>query len=254
MIRNSLLLLLLLVSLTGCLTPPPVRSGNYSEQVNGVSFEMVSVEGGTFQMGSNSGENDERPVHGVTLSSFSIGKTEVTQAQWQAVMGANPSYYKGDTRPVERVSWEDCQLFVEKLNRLTGKRYRLPTEAEWEYAARGGNKSRGYTYSGSDNLDEVAWYNENSGDESHAVGQKQANELGLYDMTGNVWEWCSDWYSSDYYGQSSTSNPQGASSGSYRVYRGGGWLSYAPRCRSAYRKNDSPSTHSIDLGFRLVSL
>jgi formylglycine-generating enzyme required for sulfatase activity len=228
--------------------PPPVRSGSYTERVNDVSFEMVSVEGGTFQMGSNSGEGNERPVHGVSLSSFSIGKTEVTQALWQAVMGANPSGFKGDTRPVENVSWEDCQLFVEKLSRLTGKRYRLPTEAEWEYAARGGNKSRGYTYSGSDNLDGVAWSRSNSGTETHAVGQKQANELGLYDMSGNVWEWCSDWFKG-YPGSSGVTDY----TGSYRVDRGGGWFINAQYCRSAYRTCYSPSYRDFHLGFRLVS-
>lgn len=229
--------------------PPPVRSG-----VNGVSFEMVEVEGGTFQMGSSSsGETNEVPIHSVTLSSFSIGKTEVTQGQWQAVMGNNPSYFKGDTRPVEQVSWEGCQEFIVKLNRLTGKQYRLPTEAEWEYAARGGNKSRGYTYSGSNNLDEVAWNTDNSGSETHAVGQKRANELGLYDMSGNVYEWCNDWYDEDYYGQSPSSNPQGASSGSDRVHRGGSWGNYAQYCRSAYRNDGTPSFRNGRLGFRLVS-
>jgi formylglycine-generating enzyme required for sulfatase activity len=237
----------------GC-PPPPVRSGSYTERVNGVSFEMVEVEGGTFQMGSSSsGETNEVPIHSVTLSSFSIGKTEVTQGQWQAVMGNNPSGFKGDTRPVEQVSWEDCQEFVVKLNRLTDKQYRLPTEAEWEYASRGGNKSRGYTYSGSDTLDEVGWNWDNSGSEPHAVGQKRANELGLYDMTGNVWEWCNDWYGSDYYGQSPSSNPQGPSSGSHRVTRGGSWNNLAQYCRSAIRNFNSPSHRFNDLGFRLVS-
>ena len=161
-------------------------------------IEMVFVKGGTFMMGatpeqgSDAGDG-EKPVHSVTVSDFYIGKYEVTQAQWKAVMGKNPSHYKGENRPVERVSWYDIQKFIEKLNAKTGKRYRLPTEAEWEYAARGGNQSKGYKYSGSNDIGSVAWYTNNSGDRTHPVGQKQPNELGLYDMTGNVWEWCSDW-------------------------------------------------------------
>ena len=198
---------------------------------------MVKVKGGTFQMGSNDKEaqNDEKPVHRVTLSDFSIGATEVTQAQWKAVMNNNPSYFKGDDLPVERVSWDDIQGFLRKINSLSKTQYRLPTEAEWEYAARGGNASRGYQYSGSNNIDEVAWYKNNSNRKTHTVGTKKANELGLYDMSGNVWEWCNDWYDENYYKNSPAQNPKGAQSGSNRVFRGGGWNYDAERCRPTFR-------------------
>ena len=170
-----------------------VNSGRF--MVNGVSFEMVRVEGGTFHMGATSEQKDEawdreKPVHSVTLSSYYIGKTEVTQALWQAVMGSNPSNFKGSNLPVECVCWNDCQEFIQKLNSLTGRNFRLPTEAEWEFACRGGNNSRGYKYSGSNNLGSVAWYDDNSGGQTHPVATKAPNELGIYDMSGNVWEWC----------------------------------------------------------------
>ena len=212
--------------------------------VHGVVFKMVKVAGGTFQMGATSeqgsdAENDEYPVHSVTLSDYYIGQTEVTQELWEAVMGSNPSYFKGnDQRPVEAVSWNDCQEFIEKLNRLTGKNFRLPTEAEWEYAARGGSKSRGYKYSGSNDAKVVAWYDDNSGDKTHPVAQKQSNELGLYDMSGNVYEWCSDRYGR--YSSNSQTNPRGASSGSDRVLRGGSWCSGAWCVRVSDRLNDTP--------------
>ena len=220
--------------------------------VNGVSFEMVFVEGGTFQMGSNDGESDEQPVHQVTLSNYHIGKTEVTQELWQAVMGSNPSYsgFKGAKNPVNNVSWNDCQEFISKLNRLTGGRFRLPTEAEWEYAARGGNKSRGYKYSGSDYLGRVAWYEDNSDSKVHPVGSKSPNELGLYDMSGNVREWCSDWY--DSYLSSPQTNPTGPSSGNNRMGRGGSWDHNATRCRVANRGGSAPAFSSGSLGLRLA--
>ena len=216
---------------------------------------MVYVEGGTFTMGATSeqgsdAESDEKPIHQVTLSSFSIGKYEVTQEEWEAVMGNNPSSFKGSKRPVERVSWNDCQEFIRKLNTMTGKHFRLPTEAEWEYAARGGNKTIGYKYAGSDNFDRVAWCNNNSGDTTHDVGQKSPNELGLYDMSGNVWEWCADWYGS--YNSNSQTNPSGPSSGSYRVRRGGSWINSAWCCRVSYRGRSSPGSTSYDLGLRLA--
>ena len=196
---------------------------------DGISIDMVRVEAGTFTMGATpemeNPEDDEKPTHQVTLTNdYYIGKYEVTQALWQAVMGNNPSGFKGDNLPVEYVSWYDCLEFISKLNRITGKTFRLPTEAEWEYAARGGKKSRGYQYSGSSNLSDVAWYSDNSGSKTHAVGSKQANELGIYDMTGNVWEWCQDWFGS--YSGSSQVNPIGANSGSRRVGRGGSWLQH----------------------------
>ena len=184
---------------------------------NGINIEMVKVEAGSFNMGATpemqAPYEVEKPVHRVTLTNnYYIGKYEVTQALWQAVMGSNPSYFKGDDLPVEQVSWNDCQDFISKLNAMTGKRFRLPSEAEWEYAARGGKKSRGYQYSGSNTLGDVAWYEGNSGSKTHAVGTKQPNELGIYDMTGNVSEWCQDWYGS--YSSSPQTNPIGAVSGS----------------------------------------
>ncbi len=217
---------------------------------------MVRVEGGTFMMGATSEQgsdayNDEKPAHQVTLYSFSIGKYEVTQEEWQAVMGNNPSNFKGDKRPVEQVSWTDCQEFIRKLNAMTGKSFRLPTEAEWEYACRGGNRSIWYKYAGSDNLGSVAWYDKNSGNETHPVGQKSPNKLGLYDMSGNVWEWCQDW--SGEYNSGSVTNPTGPDSGSYRVFRGGSWFFNARSCRSSRRFDYSPSYRYFDLGLRLAS-
>ena len=213
--------------------------------------EMVFVEGGTFQMGSSSGQSDEKPVHSVPLSAFNIGKYEVTQAQWKAVMGNNPSNFTGcDDCPVENVSWNDVQQYISKLNSQTGKNYRLPTEAEWEFSARGGKSSKGYTYSGSNDLNAVAWNTDNSGSKTHSVGGKQANELGIYDMTGNVWEWCSDWYGA--YNSYSETNPTGASSGQYRVLRGGSWNVNADYCRSAYRAWIIPDFGYNNFGFRLV--
>ena len=218
--------------------------------------DMVYVEGGTFKMGATKEQgrdagSDEKPTHQVTLSSFYISKYEVTQELWQAVMGKNPSEFKGDLRrPVEQVSWRDCQEFISKLNELTGKRFRLPTEAEWEYAARGGNQSRGYKYSGSKDPGSVAWYSDNSGRTTHPVGQKSPNALGLYDMSGNVFEWCQDchrWYSKD-----PQTNPTGPESGSDRVLRGGGWKLYAEWCRVSCRSLGSPMDRSDDLGLRLA--
>ena len=222
------------------------------------NIEMVFVEGGTFQMGATSEQgNDayvyEKPVHTVTVSSFYIGKTEVTQNLWMAVMGGNPSYSKkGGNYPVESVSWDDIQEFLKKLNAATGKMYRLPTEAEWEYAARGGNKSSGYKYSGSNNIDDVAWYDGNSSGETHLVATKAPNELGIYDMTGNVWEWCQDWYGD--YTSSTQTNPQGASSGSNRVLRGGSWYDNAKYCRVSFRNSYGPDNRFSHDGFRLVLL
>ena len=222
--------------------------------VKGVSFKMIRVEGGTFMMGATKerdGEVDEKPVHQVTLSDYFIGEAQVTQALWQAVMdGDNPSRFKGANRPVECVSWDDCRQFISKLNELTGKRFRLPTEAEWEFAARGGKKSKGFKYSGSDNIDGVAWYDGNSDGETKDVKTKLANELGLYDMSGNVWEWCNDWY--DEYPSSPQTNPQGPSSGSYRVIRGGSWSADASCCRTANRSGNPPAYSSYTLGLRLA--
>ena len=233
-------------------TPKPSAPSVETFTAYGVSFKMVRVEGGTFQMGSNDGSSDEKPVHEVTLSSFSIGATEVTQELWEAVMGSNSSNFKGSKRPVENVSWDDCQTFISKLNQLTGKKFRLPTEAEWEYAARGGNKSKGYTYSGSNTLDDVAWHKGNSGSTTHDVATKSPNELGIYDMTGNVYEWCQDWYESSYYSSSPSSNPTGPSSGSYRVRRGGSWDDRARICRVSRRDLYFPDFRDDGYGLRLA--
>lgn len=205
----------------------------------------------TSEQGSDA-ESDEKPTHQVTLSDYYIGETEVTQALWKAVMGRNPSNFSGTNLPVEMVSWDDCQIFITKLNQLTGKNFRLPTEAEWEYAARGGQKSRGYKYAGSNTLSDVAWYWDNSSSKTHPVKQKQANELGLYDMSGNVSEWCQDWYGK--YGSAAQTNPIGPSSGSNRVFRGGSWFNSASYCRVAYRVSDSPGNRICYLGFRVVLL
>ena len=236
--------------------PTVTNSDNISIPVkDGISIDMVRVEAGTFTMGAtpemDNPLDEEKPAHQVTLTNdYYIGKYEVTQALWQAVMGNNPSNFKGENLPVETVSWKDCQEFLIKLNRITGKTFRLPTEAEWEYAARGGNKSRGYQYSGSNNLSDVAWHTNNSGSKTHAVGSKQANELGIYDMTGNVWEWCQDWYGK--YSSSSKTNPTGANSGSKRVGRGGSWIINSLVCRSSYRGYSSPDNRLNYLGLRLV--
>lgn len=232
-------------------------TSNRTIRVGNVSFEMVYVQGGTFQMGATAEQGsdaygDEKPVHSVTLSDFHIGKYEVTQGLWKEVMGENPSYNKaGDNYPVEMVSWEDCQRFIERLNSRTGLRFRLPTEAEWEYAARGGRKSRGYKYSGSTyDLGSVAWYEGNSGNRTHPVGQKQANELGLYDMSGNVYEWCYDWYGR--YSSSSQRNPSGPASGANRVLRGGSYNHDARFCRVSYRNDFDPGNRRSIRGLRLV--
>ena len=215
---------------------------------------MVLVHGGSFDMGSTDSDayDDEVPVHRVTLSNYCIGKYEVTQEEWKAVMGSNPSEFKGDNLPVERVSWNDCQEFIGKLNALTGLCFRLPTEAEWEYAARGGNHSKGYQYSSSNNIGDVGWYRGNSEDMTHPVGEKLPNELGLYDMCGNVWEWCSDWYNKNYYSSSHSNNPTGPDSGSYRVFRGGRWCDYVRYCRVSTRNYIMPSDADGYLGFRLA--
>ena len=252
--------------------------GSLEFDVKGVRFVMVPVAGGTFTMGATAEQGDEamdreKPAHKVTLSSYYIGQTEVTQELWTVVMGSNPSRFKGKgaNLPVEWVSWDDCQEFIKKLNAITGKRFRLPTEAEWEYAARGGSKGKGYKYSGSNNIEDVAWYWKNSGDSylpgndgdwdwdkieenncrTHPVATKSPNELGIYDMSGNVGEWCQDLYG-DY--ESTTApqvNPTGATSGSYRVRRGGEWGINAECCRSSYRIGDSMLYGSRD-GLRLA--
>ena len=237
--------------------------------VNGVSFKMITVEGGTFIMGATSQQGsddfDLEPDHLVTLSNYSIGQTEVTQALWLAVMGSNPSYFSSDNnyaenlqRPVECVSWNDCQTFIAKLNQLTGKNFRLPTEAEWEYAARGGKLSKGYEYAGSNTIDNVAWYYDNSGNlgsnnpdgGTHTVATKAPNELGLYDMSGNVWEWCQDWYGD--YTSGEQKNPTGPASGFGRVIRGGCWYYKALYCHVLIRRPYVPLSASNNVGLRIA--
>jgi formylglycine-generating enzyme required for sulfatase activity len=246
---------------------------NITETASGLNLEMVFVKGGTFTMGCTAEQgsdcsDSENPAHTVTLSDFYIGKYEVTQKQWMAIMGSNPSYFKGcDDCPVERVSWNDIQEFIKKLNQKTGKQYRLPTEAEWEYAARGGSTGSASTgsaatgsastssafatkYAGSNNIDEVAWYSSNSGSKTRPVGGKKPNGLGIYDMSGNVWEWCADWKGS--YSSGSQTNPQGPASGSLRVLRGGSWIDGPQRCRVTYRSNTHPDNRNNSYGFRLA--
>ncbi|MBD5319776.1 MAG: formylglycine-generating enzyme family protein [Bacteroides sp.] len=215
--------------------------------VKGVTFEMVRVDGGSFMMGSYNSNSEERPVHSETVGTFYIGKTEVTQALWTAVMGSNPSRHKGQNLPVETVSWNECQEFINRLNSITGRNFRLPTEAEWEYAARGGNRSSSYVYSGSNNLQSVGWHKDNSGNSTHLVGSKLDNELGLYDMSGNVLEWTSDLWSDNY-----SSYRKGGYSGSNRVIRGGSYLNDAEFCRSAHRNLNGSGGRYKNLGFRLA--
>ena len=258
----------------------PVEPGVTTYTVNGVSFKMVYVDGGTFTMGATEEQGsdyypDELPTHQVTLSSYSIGATEVTQELWQAVMGDNPSHFNGvqtewcldfETweeypddvdygtnlqRPVENVNWDICQEFITELNQLTGKNFRLPTEAEWEYAARGGSKSQGYKYAGSNTIGDVAWYMDNNpGSGTQPVGTKAPNELGLYDMSGNVNEWCQDWYGS--YPSDSQVNPVGPATGSNHVYRGGNLSDFAKYCRVSNRYMSGPENWLHFVGMRLV--
>ncbi len=274
--RLLFVLVITLILLSGC-----------SHRIPG----MIHVKGGTFHMGSNDGDDDEKPVHSVTVSDFYMGKYEVTQGEYQSVMGTNPSYSQfvpmnaGLNAPVEQVSWFNAIEFCNNLSDKEGLRkcysglgdniscdfsangYRLPTEAEWEYAARGGNKSKGYMYSGSNDLGEAGWYVQNAGDEllsgdwdvnkiidnnnkTHTAGGKIANELGIYDMSGNVWEWCWDWYGD--YSSGSQSNPRGPGQGSFRVNRGGSWINGASGCRSAYRGSRSPVNSNCVIGFRFA--
>ncbi len=219
--------------------------------------QMVSVRGGIFRMGCTTDQRqcypDEKPVHQVRVSDFEISRYEVTQTLWDAVMGENPSGFKGCAQcPVERVSWEDVQTFLKKLNALTGERYRLPTEAEWEYAARGGRKSQGYQYAGSEKLNAVAWYFDNSGDKTHPVGQKQPNELGLYDMSGNVWEWVEDCWNKGYTGAPSDGRAWQSGDCSLRGLRGGSWFIGPEHLQSAHRDVGDVGNRVNYVGFRLA--
>lgn len=236
---------------------PAIEALAQTYTVNGVSFTMKYVEGGTFTMGATSEQGKdivktEKPAHSVTVNDFCMGETEVTQDLWQAVMGSNPSRFWGKNLPVEQVSWNDCQDFIKKLNELTGKSFRLPTEAEWEFAARGGIKSKGYKYAGSDTIENVAWYRKN-GNRTHSVMTKSPNELGLYDMSGNVFEWCSDCAGS--YSKSPQTNPKGPSSSDIfdlRIVRGGSWLHNAHYCRVSSRYHFGPAYIDDNYGFRLA--
>ncbi len=250
-VTNITILLFLALSLTSSAqeqqTFPPV--------LQQLMDDMVFVEGGTFTMGAannqkKDAESDEKATHQVTLTSFYLCKYEVTQELWTAVMGNNPSHFKGGRQPVEDITWDDCQLFIQKLNTLTGKNFRLPTEAEWEYAARGGKLSKGYKYAGSNSIAEVAWYIANSGNRPQNVGQKKANELGLYDMSGNVYEWCQDWKGP--YQREAQTNPTGPEEGTYRVNRGGRWCGSARACRTSDRSMSAPDYHFYHLGMRLA--
>ena len=229
--------------------------------VNGISFLMVYVKGGTFQMGSDAGDKDEKPVHSVALSDYYIGETEVTQELWSAVMGAEdiPSYWKGDRMPVDMVDWSSCNEFIEKLNHFlagqlpAGYEFSLPSEAQWEYAARGGNKSMSYAFSGSNDLSEVAWFDMTSEGQTHEVKRSAPNELFLYDMSGNVWEWCKDSYSATFYSANKNwSNPVNEMPGLRHVLRGGSWFRNAKSCTVSYRYYYSSGTCPASYGFRLA--
>lgn len=262
------LFLLLVAFLTAACEPQDVTPGQYVVHttdtsfvfnVKGAVFTMVLVEGGTFEMGATEeqGTEDpdefEYPVHTVHLSSYYIGTTEVTQQLWEAVMGENPSLMHGDKLlPVDCVKWDMCQDFIAALNKyLDGKyQFRMPTEAEWEFAARGGNRSKGYKYSGSNDVEEVAWYEANSDQKTHIVGTKKPNELGLYDMSGNLWEWCSDWYR--HYLPDEQTDPQGPDEGMHRAMRGGSWTYDQQFCRVSRRNYTSNVIVASNCGLRLA--
>lgn len=222
--------------------------------VNGIAFIMLKVAGGIFMMGATSEQDKfakdrEKPIHQVEVSDFLIGETLVTQELWKSVMGNNPSRYKGKQRPVEQVTWDNCQEFISRLNVITGKKFRLPTEAEWEFAARGGNKSLGFLYSGSHHPNDVAWFSDNT-KTSQPVKTKLPNELGIYDLSGNLLEWCNDWY--DCYSQYKQINPKGPNKGVYKVYRGGSWYNDSTYCRISFRGAIQPNQDADNLGFRLA--
>lgn len=246
-----LLCLLLIFTIAGAKS----IKGDYKDPFTGIKF--VYVKGDCYEMGDSygDGESDERPVHRVCLNDFYMGIYEVTQGQWERLMGNNPSHFKkGGDYPVDNVSWYHVQAFIERLNQKTGKAYRLPTEAEWEYAARSrGRRDKWSGTSSESELEIYAWYGKNSGESSHPVGEKRPNKLGLYDMSGNVWEWCSDYYREDYYSQSQRDNPTGPDRGEFRVLRGGSFLFKSSFARTSFRAGFTPSSpHNHFFGFRLV--
>lgn len=232
---------------------PPFDADDYTEAASNIDYEMVAVEGGAFMMGSDAedADMDEKPSHKIRINSFYIGRFEVTQRQWQIIMGENPAYNKCSECPVEDIE-SYVEDFIEALNSLTGKNYRLPTEAEWEYAARGGRKSKGYKYSGSNNIDDVGWCSGNSRGVTHPVGYLEPNELGIYDMSGNVWEPCSDKYYADYYNFSIPNNPKNSGLGDYQVLRGGSWINDEWNCRSSNRIEGYRKYGSNTRGLRLA--
>ncbi len=224
---------------------------------NSFDYELVRVEGGSFAPGNITdkeveGDSKKNPNRTLNLDSFSIGKYPVTQRLWVEVMENNPSSNKGEDLPVENVNWKDVQIFIEKFNRLTGKKYRLPTEAEWEFAAKGGNMTEGFKYSGSNKAEDVAWFNHNSKGKTNPIGTKNPNELGIFDMSGNVWEWCNDWYDEFYFQICESNNPTGPSHGTYKVARGGGWHGMADDCMVSRRDFSNPDYRDEALGFRLA--
>jgi len=212
-------------------------------------MELVAIPGGCFTVGANDGNSDEKPLHEVCISPFYIGRYEVTQREWLRVMGSNPSFFNqcGDDCPVDQISWSDAQEFIYRLNRLTGKSYRLPTEAEWEYACRGGSKADKFC---GDEIDTIAWYDRNSGNSAHKVGSKKPNSFGIFDMSGNVWEWVQDW--NGRYHTERERDPQGPSSGSSRVRRGGSWQYDAAKARATWRSSGYQDDRAIDIGIRLA--
>ena len=220
-----------------------------------IAFDLIYVEGGEFMMGDNESDDDrEKPAHKVKVKDFYMGKYQVTQEQWEAVMKKNPAFFKGNKRPVETVSWLDAKDFIKKLNEITRKNFRLPSEAEWEYAARGGKFSQGYTYAGSDKLKQVGWYGENSNEETREVGLLRPNELGIYDMSGNVWEWCADDWHEDYKNapDDGTAWVDVPDRGANRVLRGGSYWINPVYCRSALRDRGWPDDRNLIIGLRLV--
>jgi sulfatase modifying factor 1 len=254
-------LVAVLIFMLYCIAAYSQSNDAYQDSIlQGIAAGMVAVESGTFTMGCTPEQGRdctkwEKPDHLVMVSSFYIARADVTQAQWDAIMGKDNDLSKHKNCapcPVDDVSWNDAMDFINRLNQLTGKKYRLPTEAEWEFAARGGNQSKGYKYAGSNDPDEVEWFDNNSKDTTHPVGQKKPNELDLYDMTGNVWQWCSDWWDEKYYAGLPADNPKGPDHGTERVIRGGSWINYARVCRVSYRIGTLPTKRFSNDGFRLA--